>query len=74
MTDKPKAADKKAYYYTWEHNIDGCLRNGSFVRRSKHGLAQFMNGDFMGFIDEVPKGMCAVDVVHAFKLIPKCCR
>ena len=51
MMRKMKAADKKVDYYTWEHNIDGCLRNGSFVRRSKYGLGQFMNGDFMGFVD-----------------------
>jgi hypothetical protein len=66
--------DKKAQYWTWEHNIEGCLRNGSFVRKSRHGLGQFMNGDFMGFIDAVPEGMCSVDTVKAFRLIPTCCR
>jgi hypothetical protein len=61
-------------YWTWEHNIKGCLRNGSFVRKSKNGLAQYMNGDFMGFIEAVPAGMTGVDDVAAFKLIPQCCK
>ena len=51
---------------------EGCLENGSFVRRSKYGLGQFMNGDFMGFIEDVPEGM--VDRDLARRLIPECCR
>ena len=50
------------------------LRNGSFVRESKYGLAQYMNGDFMGIIPAVPKGFTEVDTVHAEKLIPGCCK
>ena len=49
------------------------LENGSFLRLSKYGLAQFMNGDFMGFIDEVPEGFTEVSTEHAEKLIPKVC-
>lgn len=60
-------------YYTWAHNVDMALENGSFVRKSKNGLGQFMNGDFMGFIDEVPKGMARVPTDKAVRLIPKCC-
>jgi hypothetical protein len=64
----------KRIYYTWAHNIDGCLSNGSFVRKSTCGLGQFMNGDFMGFIPAVPEGMTQVSTEHAEKLIPKCCQ
>jgi hypothetical protein len=49
------------------------LRNGSFVRESKYGLAQYMNGDFMGIIATVPVGFTEVDTAHAEKLIPRCC-
>ena len=61
-------------YFTWSHNVEGCLENGSFVRRSKYGLGQFMNGDFMGFIEDVPEGMVEVDRNLARCLIPECCR
>ena len=61
-------------YFTWSHNVEGCLENGSFVRRSKYGLGQFMNGDFMGFIEAVPEGMVEVDRDLARCLIPECCR
>ena len=61
-------------YYTWSHNVEGCLENGSFVRRSKYGLGQFNNGDFLGFIEAVPEGMVEVDRDLARCLIPECCR
>lgn len=44
------------------------------MRRSKYGLGQFMNGDFMGFIEDVPEGMAEVDRDLARRLIPECCR
>lgn len=65
---------QRTTYYTWAHNIDGCLGNGSFVRHSRFGLGQFMNGDFMGFIEEVPEGMTEVDELYAKTKIPECCR
>jgi len=70
---EPKPDPKARTYYTWEHNIDGALENGSFVRLGKHGLAQYMNGDFMGFVDAVPEGMARVDTTHAERIIPKVC-
>ncbi len=61
-------------YYPWRHNVEGCLENGSFVRRSKYGLGQFTCGDFVGFIEAVPEGMVEVDRDLARSLIPECCR
>ena len=61
-------------YYTWAHNVEMCLRNGSFVRKSKYGLGQFMNGDFMGFIEAVPEGMAEIPMEKAEKLIPGVCK
>lgn len=52
---------------------DDGLRNGSFLRRGKYGLAQFMNGDFMGFIPAVLPGFSEVDKKHAENLIPRVC-
>ncbi len=60
-------------YFTWEHNVDECLRNGSFVRKGPHGLAQYMNGDFIEIVSAVPFGMTRVDTTQAEKLIPACC-
>ena len=68
------SANTPHVYYTFAHNIEGCLENGSFVRRSKYGLGQFMNGDFTGFIEAVPEGMVEVDRDLARRLIPDCCR
>ena len=61
-------------YYASAHNAEECLKNGSFVRRSKYGLGQFTLGDFMGFIEAVPEGMVEVDRNLARSLIPECCR
>lgn len=73
MKKDPRRA--KPAYYTWSHNIEGCLRNGSFVRKDADGkLVQYMNGDFMGGIRETPEGMCEVDYEEAIELLPKCCR
>ena len=59
-------------YYAWAHNIESCLENGSFVRRSKYGLAQFTCGNFMGFIEDVPEGMVEVDRDLARRLTDPC--
>ena len=61
-------------YYASAHNAEECLKNGSFVRRSKYGLGQFTLGDFVGFIEAVPEGMVEVDRNLARCLIPECCR
>ena len=61
-------------YYACEHNAEECLKNGSFVRRSKYGLGQYTLGDFTGFIETVPEGMVEVDRHLARALIPECCR
>jgi len=74
MLKKFEANEVVRVYYTWKQNVDGCLRNGSFVRRSANGLVHYMNGDFMGFVDKVPKGMVEVDGMKAKKLIPFCCK
>jgi hypothetical protein len=50
------------------------LRNGSFIRESRHGFAQYMNGDYMGHVDRVPDNFTPVETEHAERLIPKCCR
>jgi hypothetical protein len=75
--DEKKLADT---YFTHGHNIEGCLRNGSFVvlrsqtaagRQGKY--AQYMNGDFMGHVEAVPTGMVEVAGGLALRLLPKCC-
>ncbi len=61
-------------YFTHAHNIEGCLQNGSFVRKDKDGtLSQYVNGDYMGTINKVPNGMTEVATDFAVRLIPKCC-
>lgn len=65
----------KSVYFTWAHNIEGCLRNGSFVaQRTKNRLVQYMNGDYMGTLEAVPKGMIEVDAALAKRLLPNCCK
>jgi len=66
--------DTPHQYFACAHNVEGCLENGSFVRRSKYGLGQFTCGDFTGFIEDVPEGMVEVDRDLARSLIPECCR
>lgn len=67
-------------YFTWSHNVEGCLRNGSYCRVDGRGngkrnvIVQYMNGDCMGEIRNVPKGMTEVPASEAKSLLPKCCR
>lgn len=73
-------------YFTWAHNIEGCLPNGSFVvhriRTAKEldeeegdeWYASFINGDYMGRLEGPPDGMVAVDSALAWRLIPSCCK
>lgn len=63
-------------YWAYTGNETEALRNGSFLRKSKYGLARFMNGDFMGFIESevVPEGFTEVPKERADELIPDCCR
>jgi hypothetical protein len=55
------------------HSIDA-LKNGSFVRTSKHGVAQYMNGDYLGMIAKVPDGLQVMDAKEAKQHLPKVCR
>lgn len=72
---KTKRKTAELRYYTHAHNIEGCLRNGSFVRQYPDGvLVQYMNGDNMGIIGEVPKTMKEVPVDLALELMPDCCK
>lgn len=69
---------KKSTYYTWSHNIEGCLRNGSYVVKREYEdgtshFGQYMNGDYMNRLPAVPDGMVEVDAKLAKKLLPKCC-
>lgn len=62
-------------HFTWAHNVDGCLQNGSFVRQYPSGvIVQYMNGDNMGPIDAVPDGMTEVGFSKAINLMPSCCK
>jgi hypothetical protein len=63
-------------YYVFEGNPDGQLENGSFYRDAKpplkHGrYVQYMNGDFIDFVDELPADRIKVDRKHALKLLPE---
>ncbi len=75
---QPKKTAKQAPRYFALHEAG--LRNGSFfrVRRPGH-CAQFINGDFMGNIEQLPETYANQPLVEfsldvAEKLIPKCCR
>ncbi len=71
----PRKSAQKAKYFTHGHNVEACLANGSFVREYPGGeRVQYMNGDCMGVVNVVPKGMIEVPVATALELIPKCCR
>jgi hypothetical protein len=64
-----------AQYYTHGHNIEMCLSNGSYVRKDTDGrLFQYINGDYMGLINTIPKGMIEVDTALARELLPRCCK
>ena len=71
-----KKVKMKMFYFTHKHNIEGCLRNGSFVRVhcGNGSMVQWMNGDCMGQIDKIPKTMVMVDEKRALDLIPNCCK
>lgn len=60
-------------YYVRPEAKESMLRNGSFVRRSRYGLAWFMNGDFCGFLEEVPEGYEEVELEYARALVPRVC-
>lgn len=72
-TSKPTRQTSKSEvnYYTWGHNVNGALENGSYVREQNGKLAQYMNGDFMGYISSIPEEMTKVDKALALRLIPK---
>ncbi len=59
----------------------GCLRNGSLYKTSRHSkreapYAQYINGDFMGFVAEVPERFKAMSWSRkeAKPLLPECLR
>lgn len=69
---------KRKYYALHEAG----LRNGSFYRVTRRGdeeiVGQFINGDFMGRQDSLPKTYAGhplkeFDQKRAEKLIPRCC-
>jgi hypothetical protein len=71
----PRNTTRNAKYFTHGHNVDACLANGSFVREYPNGeRVQYMNGDYMGVVNAVPKGMVEVPAATALELIPKCCK
>lgn len=62
----------------WALHVDG-LENGSFFRMSVHGIGQFINGDFMGMLPEVPKTYANQELIEfpreiAEAHIPACCK
>jgi len=69
---KPMKKNAKRWW-TWSHNVEGCLRNGSFVRTSKGQFAQYMNGDVMGLLDAVPDGMIEVVDPKLINTVPAIC-
>jgi hypothetical protein len=72
MARKRKASPGQ--FFTWAHNVEGCLRNGSFVYQRPDGtLVQWMNGDNMGDIKSVPERMKQVPTELALDLLPRCC-
>lgn len=66
---------KNARYYTYAHNVVGGLENGSFVREYADGeRVHYMNGDFMGAVEEVPANMKEVPTDLALSLLPTVCK
>lgn len=66
----------KRKYYTLSTNIDDSLRNGSFCCLAGVGrdmYSRYMNGDFMGFVPDLPKDYAEIDPVQAKRLLPKVC-
>lgn len=72
---KAKKTKPKPRYFTWAHNVNRALENGSFVRQYPDGVCvQYMNGDNMGLIDAVPEAMTEVDAELWADLVPDCCK
>src|SRR5215510_8405583 len=75
--EKKMAKQKEAPRYFALHEWG--LQNGSFFRVRKPGhCAQFINGDFMGNVGELPETYAGQPLKEfpreqAEKLIPKCC-
>lgn len=66
---------QKPRYYTYAHNVEDALRNGSFCRVYADGrIAQYMNGDYLGDINKIPASMKEVPEDLALELLPKCCK
>jgi len=69
-------AAPKVRYWTYAHNVEDALRNGSFLRQVRgKDVVRYMNGDFMGeFMGDIPASKYAeVTETVAKSLIPKCC-
>jgi hypothetical protein len=66
-------------YYVFEGNPEGQLKNASFYRDTvplnnrvfAFKYAHYMNGDFMGFVNELPKDRVMVSRALAMRLLPK---
>jgi hypothetical protein len=75
-----KLKNPELNYYVFEGNPEGQLENGSFYRDrpppfdSANRYSHYMNGDFMGFVAELPKDRIKVRRELALRLVPKCCR
>jgi hypothetical protein len=66
--------DERKYYVPRTSAAESSLRNGTFIRSSWSGdYAQYMNGDFIDLVDEVPVGFVLIDTEYALSLIPKVC-
>lgn len=58
-------------YYANRDNPEEALRNGSFIRVSRHGIAKFVLGDFQGFLDDLPLALLTfVERERAKELLP----
>lgn len=76
-TRKPYQSQAVVYFAP---DLD-CLRNGSLYKTSRHGsrlapYAQYMNGDFVQFVSEVPERFRAMSWSRreAKKWLPECLR
>jgi hypothetical protein len=76
---KPKKPEPN--YYVFEGNLEGQLENASFFRDSMPldgkrqpklpKYAHYINGDFIEFVDELPKDRVMVSRALALRLLPK---
>lgn len=76
-TPAPRRSRAIVYYAPDE----SCLRNGSLYKTSLHGsaaapFAHYMQGDFMGFVAEIPERFRALSWSRreARHLLPECLR